>query len=57
MHDTLASMSDEEQEQLADAFSQLPPDLIDKMVQFQTAPSMMAHPEASEAVDDATPPE
>lgn len=48
------SMSDEDREKVAESITQLPDDLLQKMVDFQTAPSAMSHPESF--VSDDGPP-
>lgn len=45
MRDLLDNMSEEDAQAMTDAIAQMPPDLIEKMVDFQTNPAMMDHPE------------
>ena len=53
MKEAFDAMSEEDRTKLEDVFTQIPPDLITRMVAHQTSPSMMNHPEATETVDGA----
>lgn len=45
MKETLDNMSEDDQQAMVDVFATLPPDLIARMVDFQTSQEGMAHPE------------
>lgn len=54
MREQFENMSEEEQTVMAEAFAQIPEDLITRLVTAQTSPAMMDHPEVT-VTDDATP--
>jgi hypothetical protein len=56
MKDVLENMTDDEAQAMADAMSQVPPDLIERMVKAQTVPTSMQHPEFVGDEPDASQP-
>jgi hypothetical protein len=55
MREAFEQMSDEDRVKIEESINSLPADLLTKMVNFQTAPSMMEHPETVTVSDDGPP--